>query len=247
MTYCVAMRLASGLVFASDSRTNAGVDHISTFRKLHVFQQDGERMLVLQSAGNLATTQSIISLLQRRCKDAERPNLLNAPSMYEAATLVGETVREVIQRDSEAQQSGSTTDFSCSLLLGGQIHGEEMQLFHIYPQGNFIEATRDTPYFQIGESKYGKPIIDRVLNYHTPLEQAMQCALISLDSTLRSNLSVGLPLDVMIYPHDSFSSVPHHRRSSAFQRHPQRLGRRAGQHFQTVATVAAIVFEGSAC
>ncbi|EPA9113860.1 peptidase [Serratia liquefaciens] len=211
MTYCVAMRLSSGLVFASDSRTNAGVDHISTFRKLHVFQQDGERMLVLQSAGNLATTQSIISLLQRRSKDPERLNLLNAPSMYEAATLVGETVREVIQRDSEAQQSGSTTDFSCSLLLGGQISGEEMRLFHIYPQGNFIEATRDTPYFQIGESKYGKPIIDRVLSYDTPLEQAMQCALISLDSTLRSNLSVGLPLDVMIYPHDSFSSTQQYR------------------------------------
>lgn len=195
MTYCVAMRLSSGLVFASDSRTNAGVDHISTFRKLHVFQQDGERTLVLQSAGNLATTQSIISLLLRRSQDAERPSLLNAPSLYEAASLVGETVREVIQRDSEAQQSGSTTDFSCNLLLGGQIRGEEMRLFHIYPQGNFIEATRDTPYFQIGESKYGKPIIDRVLNYDTPLEQAMQCALISLDSTLRSNLSVGLPLE----------------------------------------------------
>ncbi|MEL5589320.1 proteasome-type protease [Serratia ureilytica] len=211
MTYCVAMCLSSGLVFASDSRTNAGVDHISTFRKLHVFQQDSDRTLVLQSAGNLATTQSIISLLLHRSKDAERPNLLNAPSLYDAATLVGETVREVIQRDSEAQQSGSTTDFSCNLLLGGQISGEEMRLFHIYPQGNFIEATRDTPYFQIGESKYGKPIIDRVLHYDTPLEQAMQCALISLDSTLRSNLSVGLPLDVMTYPRDSFSHARQYR------------------------------------
>lgn len=159
MTYCVAMRLSSGLVFASDSRTNAGVDHISTFRKLHVFQQDGERLLVLQSAGNLATTQSIISLLQRRCKDAERPNLLNAPSLYEAATLVGETVREVIQRDSEAQQSGSTTDFSCSLLLGGQIHGEEMRLFHIYPQGNFIEATRDTPYSRLAKANTANQLL----------------------------------------------------------------------------------------
>lgn len=211
MTYCVAMRLSSGLVFASDTRTNAGVDHISTFRKLYVFQQEGERLLVLQSAGNLATTQSIISLLTYRSKDPECVNLLNVSSMFEAATLVGKTVREVIQRDSEAQQSGSTTDFSCNLLLGGQIHGQEMQLFHIYPQGNFIEATRDTPYFQIGESKYGKPIIDRVLTFDTPLEQAMQCALISLDSTLRSNLSVGLPLDVMIYPNDSFSSEHQYR------------------------------------
>lgn len=211
MTYCVAMCLSSGLIFASDSRTNAGVDHIATFRKLTVFEEEGDRILVLQSAGNLATTQSIVNLLQRRCKDAERINLLNAPNMYEAARLVGETAREVIHRDSDAQYGGSTTDFSCSLLLGGQIMGEDTRLFYIYPQGNFIEATTDTPYFQIGESKYGKPIIDRVLNYHTPLEQAMQCALISIDSTLRSNLSVGLPLDVMIYPRNSFSSSQQYR------------------------------------
>jgi putative proteasome-type protease len=204
------MRLSSGLVFVSDSRTNAGVDHISTFRKLHVFHQSDERMLVIQSAGNLATTQSIISLLHRRCLDPERENLLNATSMYDAASLLGETVREVIARDSGANQGGMT-DFSCNLLLGGQIQGDGLRLFHIYPQGNFIEATHDTPYFQIGESKYGKPIIDRVLNYNTALEQAMQCALISMDSTLRSNLSVGLPLDVMIYPADSYSSAQQHR------------------------------------
>ncbi|MGV8927494.1 MAG: peptidase [Ewingella sp.] len=210
MTYCVAMRLSSGLVFVSDSRTNAGVDHISTFRKLHIFHQSDERMLVIQSAGNLATTQSIISVLHRRCLDPERENLLNATSMYDAASLLGETVREVIARDSGANQGGMT-DFSCNLLLGGQIKGDGLRLFHIYPQGNFIEATHDTPYFQIGESKYGKPIIDRVLNYNTPLEQAMQCALISMDSTLRSNLSVGLPLDVMIYPADSYSSAQQHR------------------------------------
>ena len=131
MTYCVAMRLSSGLVFASDSRTNAGVDHISTFRKLHVFHQDGDRTLVLQTAGNLATTQSIISLLRHRSRNADCPNLLNASSLYEAASLVGETVREVIQRDSEAQQNGSTTDFSCNLLLGGQINGDDIGLFHI--------------------------------------------------------------------------------------------------------------------
>ncbi len=210
MTYCVAMRLSSGLVFVSDSRTNAGVDHISTFRKLHIFHQSDERMLVIQSAGNLATTQSIISLLHRRCLDPECENVLNAASMYDVASLLGETVREVIARDSGANQ-GSMTDFSCNLLLGGQIKGDGLRLFHIYPQGNFIEATHDTPYFQIGESKYGKPIIDRVLTYNTPLEQAMQCALISMDSTLRSNLSVGLPLDVMIYPADSYSSVQQHR------------------------------------
>ena len=203
MTYCVAMRLADGLVFASDSRTNAGVDHIATFRKLNVFHQPGERLLVLQSAGNLATTQSVLSLLRQRCQE-EKLNLMNVGSLYDAATLVGNTVREVISRDGGQQQS--SVNFGCNLLLGGQIRGSEPRLFHIYPEGNFIEATEDTPYFQIGESKYGKPIIDRVLNYQTSLEQAMQCALISLDSTLRSNLSVGLPLDVLIYPQGSFSA-----------------------------------------
>lgn len=196
MTYCVAMRLDRGMIFVSDSRTNAGVDHISSFRKLQVFQTPGERTLVLQSAGNLATTQSVISLLRRDCQDSEKPNLLNSASLYDVVLLVGQTLREVIKRDGE--------EFSGTLLLGGQIRGEESRLFQIYPQGNFIEASVDTPYFQIGESKYGKPIIDRVLRYDTPLEQAMQCALISMDSTLASNISVGLPLDVMIYHCDSF-------------------------------------------
>jgi putative proteasome-type protease len=211
MTYCVAMRLSTGLVFVSDSRTNAGVDHISTFRKLHVFQQDDERVLVLQSSGNLATTQGVIALLERRCKDPHQTNLFNVENMYDAATLVGDTMREVVHRDSSAQQHGSTTDFSCNLLLGGQIKGGDTALFQIYPQGNFIAASTDTPYFQIGESKYGKPIIDRVLHPDIGLEQAMQCALISMDSTLRSNLSVGLPLDVMLYAADSFDTHQQHR------------------------------------
>ncbi|QIZ52675.1 proteasome-type protease [Dickeya zeae] len=211
MTYCVAMRLSDGLVFASDSRTNAGVDHIATFRKLHVFHQEGERVLVIQSAGNLATTQSIISLLKARIHAQHTPNLMQTSTLYDAATLVGETVREVIHRDSLAQQNGSSTNFGCNLLLGGQIGDEAPRLFHIYPEGNFIEATGDTPYFQIGESKYGKPIIDRVLTMDTPLEQAMCCALISIDSTLRSNLSVGLPLDVMIYRAGSFDISEQHR------------------------------------
>ncbi|MCV9879659.1 proteasome-type protease [Brenneria izbisi] len=204
MTYCVAMRLSDGLVFASDSRTNAGVDHIATFKKLHVFHQAGERVLVIQCAGNLATTQSIISLLSARIDAQHTPNLMQVTTLYDAATLLGDTVREVIQRDSSAQQNGSNTNFGCNLLLGGQIGDEVPRLFHIYPEGNFIETTRDTPYFQIGESKYGKPIIDRVLSMDTPLEHAMCCALISIDSTLRSNLSVGLPLDVMIYRNNSF-------------------------------------------
>ncbi|GLY60642.1 peptidase [Pectobacterium carotovorum subsp. carotovorum] len=211
MTYCVAMCLSDGLVFASDSRTNAGVDHIATFKKLYVFQHENERVLVIQCAGNLATTQSIISLLSARIDAQHTPNLMQVNSMYDAAMLLGETVREVIHRDSSAQQSGSNTNFGCNLLLGGQIGSETHRLFHIYPEGNFIEATPDTPYFQIGESKYGKPIIDRVLTMDTPLEQAMCCALISIDSTLRSNLSVGLPLDVMIYRTGSFASSEQQR------------------------------------
>ncbi len=223
MTYCVAMRLADGLVFASDSRTNAGVDHIATFRKLHVFQQANERILVLQSAGNLATTQSVLSLLRQRCHD-DKLNMMNVPSLYDAATLVGATVREVIERDG-GHPHRSGISFGCNILLGGQIRNEGTRLFHIYPEGNFIEATEDTPYFQIGESKYGKPIIDRVLQFDTSLEQAMQCALLSMDSTLRSNLSVGLPLDVMLYPVDSFSADAQYR---VCESHP---------HYQTLRKI----------
>lgn len=219
MTYCVAMCLADGLVFASDSRTNAGVDHIATFRKLHIFEKD-DRVLVLQSAGNLATTQSVLTLLRQRLNQ-DVPNLMNVSSVYDAATLVGNVVREVIQRDGGQQQGH--INFGCNILLGGQIKGESHRLFHIYPEGNFIEATEDTPYFQIGESKYGKPIIDRVLTYTTPLETAMQCALISIDSTLRSNLSVGLPLDTLIYPKDSFSSAKQYRIT---EKHPHFLALR---------------------
>ena len=197
MTYCVAMRLADGLIFVSDSRTNAGFDKISTFRKMHVFEQEGERELVILSAGNLATSQSVISLLENR-SGTEEPNLLNTPSMFEAAELIGQTMREVISRDNPDDKINHV-DFSCSMTLGGQIKGEQPRLFNIYREGNFIEATKETPYFQIGESKYGKPILDRVMSFETPLERAYQCALISFDSTMKSNLSVGMPLDVAIY------------------------------------------------
>ena len=209
MTYCVAMRLAEGLVFASDSRTNAGFDKISTFRKMHFFRQPGtgsesqggERELIILSAGNLATSQSVISLLEKRC-GTDQANLLDTPSMFESAELVGQTMREVIQRD-KPEGKDSRVDFSCSMILGGQIRGESPRLFNIYTEGNFIEATRETPYFQIGESKYGKPILDRIIHYKTPLNRAYQCALISFDSTMKSNLSVGMPLDVAIYRNDA--------------------------------------------
>jgi len=195
MTYCVAMKVEQGLVLTSDSRTNAGVDHIASFRKLNVLEVPGERVIFIQSAGNLATTQSVITVLQTAIRNAER-HCLNVPTMFDVAELVGKTMREVIKRD-QGQNQG--VDFSCSMLISGQIKGEEHRLFHVYPQGNFIEAGDDTPYFQIGESKYGKPIIDRIVDCHTPLERAMLCSLISMDSTLRSNLSVGMPLDLICY------------------------------------------------
>lgn len=197
MTYCVAMRLAEGLVCVSDSRTNAGVDHIAVFRKLHRFGIDGERVIVLQSAGNLATSQSVVTLLRQRINSDDGVHLDNVPTMFEAARLVGKTLREVLAHEDIDR------DFSCSFLLSGQIAGEAPQLYNIYPQGNFIAATEDTPYFQIGESKYGKPILDRALNYQLSLEKALRCALISFDSTIRSNLSVGTPLDLLVYRNDS--------------------------------------------
>lgn len=203
MTYCVAMRLEEGLVFVSDSRTNAGIDHIATFRKLHRFGVPGERMIVIQTAGNLATSQSVVTRLFHLIQaDVER-HLNNVPTLFEAASLVGETMRDVMMRTSMLSKNDEY-DFSSSILLGGQIKGQPPELYNIYPQGNCISATEDTPYFQIGESKYGKPILDRALNYRSPLDKALRCALISFDSTIRSNLSVGTPLDLLVYRNDSF-------------------------------------------
>jgi putative proteasome-type protease len=207
MTYCVAMRLASGMVFLADSRTNAGVDHIATFRKLHRFCQPGERMLALMGSGNLATTQSVLSLLRTRLGN-DAPNLFNQDSMFHIAELIGATVREVINRDGGNEQSA--VDFGCKFIIGGQIKGQDMELLLVYPEGNFIQATTDTPYFQIGEIKYGKPIIDRVITYNTSLEHAMKCALLSMDSTIRSNISVGMPLDLLAYRRDSFTEGEYH-------------------------------------
>lgn len=204
MTYCVGMKLAAGLVMASDSRTNAGVDHIATFCKMSVFEKTGERVIILLTAGNLATSQSVVSLLRQRL-DGEAPHLNSCKSLYDVACLVGETLREVLTRDSKPLHDigQGNLDLSSTFLLGGQIAGEEPRLFTIYPQGNFIEATEETPYFQIGEAKYGKPIIDRVIRNETPLTDAAKCVLISFDSTIRSNISVGLPIDLICYQADS--------------------------------------------
>lgn len=199
MTYCVAIKVEQGLVLTSDSRTNAGIDHIASFRKLQVFEVPGERVIFVQSSGNLATTQSVITLLQTTIRNSER-HILNVPTLFDVAEIVGKTARQVIKRD-EGQAQG--VDFSCSMIVSGQIKGEPPRLFHIYPQGNFIEAGEDTPYFQIGESKYGKPMLDRVVNFQTPLDRALLCSLVSMDSTLRSNLSVGMPLDLICYKADS--------------------------------------------
>ena len=198
MTYCVAMRLKAGLVFLSDSRTNAGVDHVSTFRKMSVFENPGERMLVMMTAGNLSISQSIKQIISEHT-NADGKSIWNATSMYEAAQIVGAAIRLVYERDATALQKFGI-DFNVGVIFGGQIKGERCRLFQIYSAGNFIEAHDENPYFQIGESKYGKPIIDRVLaGSEITLDQAAKCALISMDSTLRSNLSVGLPLDLLVY------------------------------------------------
>jgi putative proteasome-type protease len=213
MTYCVAMRLQAGLLFASDSRTNAGVDHIATFRKMSIFERTGERLVVLLSAGNLGTTQSVVSLLRQRL-DQEGEHLNNRASMYDVAELVGRTVKEIVARDADAKSMAQGVDFGGSFIVGGQIRGEAPRLFHVYAQGNFIEACEDTPYFQIGESKYGKPIIDRVVTHDTSLSEAAKCTLISFDSTIRSNLSVGLPIDMLLYRADSFAPAAPQRVSA---------------------------------
>lgn len=207
MTYCVAMRMNTGLVFLSDSRTNAGLDQISTFRKMTVYEQAGERVIVLLSAGNLAITQAVKQLLSSEsieaAEGAEPITIWNARSMFDCARIVGSAIRKVYARDADALKSHGI-DFNVNLILGGQIAGETMRLFNIYAAGNFVEAGLDgVCYFQIGESKYGKPVIDRVVTPDTPLQEAAKCALISMDSTLKSNLSVGLPLDLLVYPADS--------------------------------------------
>jgi len=204
MTYCVGLKLDRGLVFMSDTRTNAGVDNISTFRKMYVWEEPGERVIVLLAAGNLATTQAVVSLLNERSKaPAERsPSLLETASMFRTAQLVGETVKEVIASATPAGQNADA--FGASFILGGQIRGTEPRLFMIYPEGNFIESSEDTPFFQIGETKYGKPILVRAYDPGMSFAETAKLLMVSFDSTLKSNLSVGLPLDLMFYERDTF-------------------------------------------
>lgn len=205
MTYCVALKVAAGMVFASDSRTNAGFDQIGTFRKMVVYERPGDRFMVLLSSGNLSISQSVREMLQveRLAIDGAEPTTIwNAKSMFDAARILGHTVRRVNDQDGPALRAAGI-DFSCTLIFGGQIQGEAMRLFLVYSPGNFIEATPETCYFQIGEAKYGKPVLDRMLVPSTPLAEATKCALVSIDSTLKSNLSVGLPIDLVVYKADS--------------------------------------------
>jgi putative proteasome-type protease len=200
MTYCVALRLDRGLVFLSDSRTNAGVDHIGTFRKMTVFERAGDRVMVLLTSGNLGVTQAVREALVEPSEGAA--SVWNARTMYEAAVAVGQAVRRIHERDA-AHLREMGIEFNCALIFGGQIGTERMRLFHMYSAGNFIEATDQNLYFQIGESKYGKPIVDRVVQPSTSLDEAAKCALVSMDSTLKSNISVGLPLDLLCYEEGS--------------------------------------------
>lgn len=203
MTYCVGMRLDAGLVFLSDSRTNAGVDQVGTFRKLSVFENPGERVMVLMTAGNLSISQAVRQVVT----DYVGPDgmtIWNAPNLYEAARIIGNSVRAVHKRDA-ASLAEFNVDFNISMIFGGQIKGERCRLFQVYSAGNFIESRDENTYFQIGEAKYGKPIIDRVVTPLTSLDDAAKCALISMDSTLRSNVSVGLPLDMLVYSTDSLA------------------------------------------
>src|SRR6218665_2676534 len=208
MTYCVGVKLDAGLVFLSDSRTNAGLDQISTFRKMMVYEKPDDRFMVLLSAGNLSISQSVREILQVEKLDNgdDAPiTIWNAPSMFDAVRVLGSAVRRVYEQDGPSLKK-SGIDFNASMIFGGQIHGEPMRLFLMYSAGNFIEATRETCYFQVGESKYGKAVLDRRITPQTPLDEAAKCALVSMDSTLKSNLSVGLPLDLLVYEANALQS-----------------------------------------
>lgn len=215
MTYCVGLRLNKGLVFMSDTRTNSGVDNVSVFRKMFSWHEPGERLITIMTAGNLATTQAVVSMLDERTKaPAERnPSLLETPTMFQAARVVGATLREAIQSNAPSGQAASSL-FNATVILGGQIVGMEPRLFLIYPEGNFIEASVDTPFFQIGETKYGRPILVRAYDPDMTMEQATQLLMVSFDSTLKANLSVGLPLDLQVYETGTFRPT-HERRIEA--------------------------------
>jgi len=212
MTYCVGLRLNAGLIFMSDTRTNAGLDNVSTFRKMHSWSVPGEAVITIMTAGNLATTQAVVSLLDERGKamDERRPEIVEQPSMFQVARLVGETLREVIATHADAGQRADSS-FNATLIVGGQIGQGDPRLFLVYPEGNFIEASDDTPYFQIGETKYGRPILVRAFDPVMSFSDAVKLLMVSFDSTIKANLSVGLPLDFQVYRKDSLVPGEVHR------------------------------------
>ena len=207
MTYCVGLRLNRGLVFMSDTRTNAGVDNISTYRKMFTWKVPGERVITMMTAGNLATTQAVVSMLDERSKaPADRnPSILEVPSMFQAARTVGGVLRDVIRQSAPGQGQDAESPFKATIILGGQIKGAPPRLFMIYPEGNFVEASEETPFFQIGETKYGRPILVRAYDPDMSFEAAVKLMMVSFDSTLKANLSVGLPLDLLLYESDTLS------------------------------------------
>lgn len=212
MTYCVGLKLDRGLVLMSDTRTNAGVDNISTFRKMHCWEMPGERVIMMMTAGNLATTQAVVSLLEERAKAPEdrEPSMLKAPSMFQVARIVARTLRETISVHEGGGQKADSS-FNATIILAGQIADGAMRLFLVYPEGNFIEASEDTPFFQIGETKYGRPILVRAYDREMSFEAAVKLLTVSFDSTIKANLSVGLPLDLQIYEEGALT-LGHHRR-----------------------------------
>ncbi len=206
MTYCVAVAVKAGIVFCSDSRTNAGIDQISTYSKMHKFGIDGQRQFVIMSAGNLATTQSVIAKVKKDLKDESIPNLYNLSSIHDAADYVGD-----ISLAAQQKHNGGGANYEANFIVGGQIGSSKPAICMVYPQGNHITTSPDTPYLQIGESKYGKPILDRILTLDTSLETAALCALVSMDSTMRSNLTVGPPIEVQVFERDILSLPRYHR------------------------------------
>ena len=213
MTYCCGILLRDGLVMFADTRTNAGVDNVSTFRKLHIFKVPGERIMAIATAGNLSISQSVVSMLREGIENpetGEQETLINAPTMFQAAQLIGRAIRELHNLEGAALEA-SEVKFDVSFLFGGQIKGERPRLFMLYSAGNFIECTTDTPYLQIGEHKYGKPVLDRAIIYDLDLYDALKVGLVSVDSTMRSNLSVGLPLDIMIARRDACDAELNYR------------------------------------
>jgi putative proteasome-type protease len=213
MTYCCGILVRDGLVMIADTRTNAGVDNVSTFRKLHVYTEPGERIMALASSGNLSLSQSVRSTLTEGVENTEtgeRETLLNAPTMFQAAQRIGRVVRSIQTVEGKALDAAAV-DHEVAFLFGGQIKGGRLSLFMIYSAGNFIECTTDTPYLQIGEHKYGKPVLDRAISFSTDLYDALKIGLISMDSTMRSNLGVGPPIDLLVTHRDSYKAEVNYR------------------------------------